>query len=62
MATVAVDHHLHVGPGDDHLFHLCQLWKVGRNVSWVHLVLGGHEEGCFAALISQEAGVADVTL
>src|ERR1700729_1888867 len=62
VATVAMDHHLHMRPRDDHLLDLRQLWQMGRHVSWVHLVLCGHQERGLVPLISEEAGVADPIL
>jgi hypothetical protein len=62
VATVTMDHHLHMRLGDNHLFHLCELWQMGRKLSRVHFVLGGHEEGCFVGFISIEAAMTDITL
>ena len=62
VATVAMDHHLHMRPRDDHLLDLRQLWQMGRHVSWVHLVPCGHQERGLVPLISEEAGVADPIL
>src|SRR5208282_4562533 len=62
VATVTIDHHLHMRSGDNHLFHLCQLWQMGWKLSWVHFVLCGHEKGCFFAFISIEAAMTDLIL
>src|ERR1700729_1720879 len=62
VATVAMDHHLHMRPRDDHLLDLRQLWQMARHVSPVHLVLCGHQERGLVPLISEEAGVADPIL
>src|SRR6202042_1979354 len=62
VATVAMDHHLHMRPRDDHLLDLRQLWQMGRHVSRVHFVLCGHQERGLVPLISEEAGVADPIL
>jgi hypothetical protein len=62
VATISMDHHLHMRPGNDHLFDLCQCRQMGRKLSRVHLVVCGHVKGRFVAPISQEAGMADLIL
>jgi hypothetical protein len=49
-------------PGDDHLFHLCELRQMGRQLSRVHLVVGGHQKRRFVPLIPVEAAMTDIML
>ena len=62
MALITLYHHLHMGPGNNHLLNLCQSWKIGWNNPWVHLIISQEEVWDLHMLILKEITITHTIL